>query len=527
MRPSSTMAFETGVEHGAPWGRDLFTFVTSAAGHMMRTLQKPRKNRPSKRQVNHRRFLHNMIQRKFAEIEAANHQLASSLFSSAAPPDQLGSKSPQRVNNDPDILKEGMSVCSHETKTYESQEKEDGSCFHNRLVERKIHQTSLRNGPNLKTICSPKWKPTNGGPTGGGNKKTDKGRLCNTEEVEHPPVPGCEGGLQEASCLDYDSWVSEDKICTWLDSIDRIRHSPELFTPHSSKSRDLSPHFNVPSSPEISPLSFDSCDFGVQMKTVSPHHYQVQGKGTAERQQLYMADGLNDVLGQQNPQVTMATSWNSHCTAQGDSAFLNSMDSQRSHVSESDVSSQDAETPSCQLKNAEDSVVHGSRGITTRCHDTFRESGSFFNQAHHASVADDSFGLLQNPSLDLTRGQLSTCVNAHAGYWGRETPDITGLNVDGVDCIGSECRYSGSAAPCAQHPLVTSDVMFTPLSEAMEGHVTGTSSNQYNCLRSSCVHRENTGLYSYSAASQGQTPFMGVALSFPAPVQKPQSNHAP
>jgi len=63
MRPSSILTFEPGPEHGVPWGRDLFTFVTSAAGHMMRTLQKPRKNKPSKRQVNHRRFLHNMIQR--------------------------------------------------------------------------------------------------------------------------------------------------------------------------------------------------------------------------------------------------------------------------------------------------------------------------------------------------------------------------------------------------------------------------------------------------------------------------------
>ncbi|XP_048881666.1 uncharacterized protein LOC125748952 isoform X2 [Brienomyrus brachyistius] len=81
MRPSSSLTCEPGAERVIPWGRDLFTFVTSAAGHMMRTLQKPRKNRPSKRQVNHRRFLHNMIHRKFAEIEAANHQLASAIFS--------------------------------------------------------------------------------------------------------------------------------------------------------------------------------------------------------------------------------------------------------------------------------------------------------------------------------------------------------------------------------------------------------------------------------------------------------------
>ncbi|XP_035769805.1 uncharacterized protein C19orf85 [Neolamprologus brichardi] len=72
MRPSISASLEPGLERGVPWGRDLYTFVTSAAGHMMRTLQKPKKNRPSKRQVNHRRFLHNMIQSQ--SKPANNHQ---------------------------------------------------------------------------------------------------------------------------------------------------------------------------------------------------------------------------------------------------------------------------------------------------------------------------------------------------------------------------------------------------------------------------------------------------------------------
>ncbi|XP_057691274.1 uncharacterized protein LOC130915332 [Corythoichthys intestinalis] len=80
MQASVSVTLETVPDRAVPWGRDLYTFVTSAAGHMMRTLQKPRKNRPSKRQVNHRRFLHNMIQRKFADIEAANRRLESALY---------------------------------------------------------------------------------------------------------------------------------------------------------------------------------------------------------------------------------------------------------------------------------------------------------------------------------------------------------------------------------------------------------------------------------------------------------------
>uniref|UniRef100_A0AAV2MC65 Uncharacterized protein n=1 Tax=Knipowitschia caucasica TaxID=637954 RepID=A0AAV2MC65_KNICA len=80
MHPSLSLSLDAALQGGVPGGPDLYTFVTSAAGHMMRTLQKPRKNRPTKRQVNHRRFLHNMIQRKFADIEAGNHRLASALY---------------------------------------------------------------------------------------------------------------------------------------------------------------------------------------------------------------------------------------------------------------------------------------------------------------------------------------------------------------------------------------------------------------------------------------------------------------
>ncbi|KAM5132310.1 uncharacterized protein C19orf85 homolog [Mantella aurantiaca] len=65
-------------------GRDLFTFVTVASSHIMRTLQRPKKSRPTKRKVNHRRFLQNQICRKYAIIEAATHQLATSIFSQEA-----------------------------------------------------------------------------------------------------------------------------------------------------------------------------------------------------------------------------------------------------------------------------------------------------------------------------------------------------------------------------------------------------------------------------------------------------------
>ncbi|XP_041708431.2 uncharacterized protein LOC121542891 [Coregonus clupeaformis] len=135
MRPSNSVTFEPGVERGVPWGHDLFTFVTSAAGHMMRTLQRPRKNRPSKRQVNHRRFLHNMIQRKFAEIETANHQLASVLFSAEVANSDTPSPSRQPITTDlsnstskeaPVSEEADLSLCSHETEALATDQNDPG-----------------------------------------------------------------------------------------------------------------------------------------------------------------------------------------------------------------------------------------------------------------------------------------------------------------------------------------------------------------------------------------------------------------
>uniref|UniRef100_A0A8C0IRQ6 Uncharacterized protein n=1 Tax=Chelonoidis abingdonii TaxID=106734 RepID=A0A8C0IRQ6_CHEAB len=82
-------------------GRDLFTFITVASSHMMRTLQRPRKSRTGKRRVNHRRFLHNQISRQFADIEASMHRLASSILAQEAPRDPMPPAEPRRPGSEP------------------------------------------------------------------------------------------------------------------------------------------------------------------------------------------------------------------------------------------------------------------------------------------------------------------------------------------------------------------------------------------------------------------------------------------
>uniref|UniRef100_A0AAQ5YZ07 SERTA domain-containing protein n=1 Tax=Amphiprion ocellaris TaxID=80972 RepID=A0AAQ5YZ07_AMPOC len=213
MRPSISVSLEPGLDRGVPWGRDLYTFVTSAAGHMMRTLQKPRKNRPSKRQVNHRRFLHNMIQRWFADIEAANHRLAAALYfkesdKDGSSPSWPKPESPEPTGStpqsgtDPEKHNDDVSVNLYEAEVGEKKQQESGHLW--------------------------KRHPKNQ------NKPLALGSDFNQES-----------GLFDSKFQPISSFLEENQ-------------SPP---DDSSFGQSVSPTF----SPELSPLSLESCDFSVQM----------------------------------------------------------------------------------------------------------------------------------------------------------------------------------------------------------------------------------------------------------------------
>ncbi|KAM7420920.1 hypothetical protein PAMA_015227 [Pampus argenteus] len=244
MRPSISVTLEPGLERGVPWGRDLYTFVTSAAGHMMRTLQKPRKNRPSKRQVNHRRFLHNMIQRKFADIEAANHRLASALYFkeeeknvSAGTPEQPGSPSQGgclqdpdkcRIHTDADAISKSQSdiphVVSHETEISEKKKPDTGHLWKRHPRSQSTTFTSRKNGP------------------GKGTQRQEKSS-GNQQLGEFTSISSHKG------------FDNEEELPSSLSDHTQTTLNDSSFIP------------NVDISPELSPLSLDSCDFSVQMFT--------------------------------------------------------------------------------------------------------------------------------------------------------------------------------------------------------------------------------------------------------------------
>ncbi|KAK5922205.1 hypothetical protein CgunFtcFv8_019491 [Champsocephalus gunnari] len=262
MRPFLSVTLEPGLERGVPWGRDLYTFVTSAAGHMMRTLQKPRKNRPSKRQVNHRRFLQNMIQRKFADIEAANHRLASSLCheeeekttsspTSQKPETADRSGIPAQGGDLPEPDK-----CSAHT---EGISKSKSNMFTNIEISEKKQQDA---GPLWKR--HPKSQPT----TCKAKKKN------NSKERQKKDIPLSSSLLHMGSQQGIDYHHEEELLYSECYNGESQLESPNNSSEDSTQQDSGFIHFNQNTdiSPSLSPLPLDSsCDFSIQMFTdISP-----------------------------------------------------------------------------------------------------------------------------------------------------------------------------------------------------------------------------------------------------------------
>ncbi|XP_043971897.1 uncharacterized protein LOC122830559 [Gambusia affinis] len=227
MRPSFSVSLEPGLERGVPWGRDLFTFVTSAAGHMMRTLQKPRKSRPSKRQVNHRRFLHNMIQRKFADIEAANHRLASALYVK----DIQEAQEPQGSTSQSDSLQDPD---------------QNGGQTDAKGISRSRSDASDAREP--KELDDKQKKST-----------SSQNKMRQTNEKRRNKAAEFSKVVQEAELL-------QSEHPNYQNQMNPMNNTPENKHPNFivlTQNEDDSPPF----SPELSPLSLDSCDFSAQLLT--------------------------------------------------------------------------------------------------------------------------------------------------------------------------------------------------------------------------------------------------------------------
>ncbi|XP_041843447.1 uncharacterized protein LOC121641405 [Melanotaenia boesemani] len=282
MRPSISVSLEPGLDRGVPWGRDLYTFVTSAAGHMMRTLQKPRKNRPSKRQVNHRRFLHNMIQRKFADIEAANHRLASALYFKEG--DKTTSPLLSHVPEIPDASSH-TSQQDPEISTQQDHKDTDGKSKSRNNSSSDLNETE---DSEKHLYLRHLWKrhPKSQSSTSTtsisnqSKRRQKKERSHKLDEFLFMSSPEDKDYIHKAELFHSEYYLNESQLKPISNLLKEIQTPLNNSSPvYLGQNEDILPSF----SPELSSLSLDSCDFSVQMLTDLSVCTQSQ-KDTAEGQ---------------------------------------------------------------------------------------------------------------------------------------------------------------------------------------------------------------------------------------------------
>ncbi|KAA8591677.1 hypothetical protein FQN60_017051, partial [Etheostoma spectabile] len=403
MRPSISVTLEPGLERGVPWGRDLYTFVTSAAGHMMRTLQKPRKKRPSKRQVNHRRFLYNMIQRKFADIEAANHRLASALYfkeegknvvsPSSQTPETLeqSSSSPQvpdtcNIHTDADGIPKAWSDVSVGSRETEISKKKQPDSGHLRKRQPKSQPTTCTATKNNQSKERQKEQSRN-------QLSSSSSSMSSPEGIDYH---------HGAKRLHTECYNNESQ----LKSTNYLSEDPGVI--QFGQNVDSSPSF----SPELSPLSINPCDFSVQLLTDISTCTQAQ-KSIADISESQWTD-IMDLFSVGNKDLggcmDVEAFFESICACQGDAGQEVGADDVE-FTDKSDSSSNKSEVEDLQCETGEYIYEYS-------CHDDQGMSINHFQsdqrslQAPRQNDAEMQFNNFKpNQEADIIQNQLPTPIS--------------------------------------------------------------------------------------------------------------------
>ncbi|XDV39893.1 hypothetical protein PO909_009070 [Leuciscus waleckii] len=500
---------------------------------MMRTLQKPRKNKPSKRQVNHRRFLHNMIQRKFAEIEAANHKLASALFSTETPPDHLTpslshiAKEPSTLNPQPKPSKKAIETFINAEKTEGLPEQQEDVCdlwTLDGLMETNVADKSFSQCKSFNST--------------GTNLRTEKN--CNAA-IKNNPGHTIEGNSFERQPPSTDLESFEESVSSWLGSIERTRtYSKPCLTKHSDMKSfptgvevsDLSP-----TSPVISLLSLDSCDLEVQMLIDAEHSVQTQDRTIIDSLQMDIMDDLElldcydnheDLLIQNiDPKCKMAE-WMVHSEEDllETSTFQSSLDSDVENltgfgVGTSNLSQNGQEFEFDVLCNQEphrrsfhhnqtnysmnlNNILEGHFGRVEPCmrsngkedgySDTDLSALDGIVSSHHMFPALENQLDSQSKRIDHDIWEQQPLKSSHKNYSSPETDQYLMMQDTDIRNIVQveNLNQTGSGLLC---PIMC-------------------------CLEGFCYHKGESCFYSKFRGNQNSHNFEGVARSFPAALHK-------
>ncbi|TSK34819.1 hypothetical protein Baya_4427 [Bagarius yarrelli] len=520
MRPSSAISFDSGLDRGVPWGRDLITFMTSAAGYMMRTLQKPRKNKPSKRQVNHRRFLHNMIQRKFTEIEAANHQLASALFS-VDTESQSEEHSSHKYQESEKKLKKGEA----ETKQLD----EDNSTGTlDGLNKSSLVKSPLNNLENREIYQLRKDKADDNSGENSSEEITDF--TCETPEFHWTSV-------ELSDLTPITNIILDDTVCTSLEGIEKTTANSHVQVSNLADSEEEQQQysgltlFNLSPMSPVSPLSLNSCDFEVQIQPDVDDTTQIQH--IAESLQMDSLENLElidtDEYLQHIDQKDLAAVWDiyneedSNCF-QDSFPFLNAshtdfvMDRKNILVDE-DICEKLHQITTV-LDNPVKDINEENQWMSNFTYSPEHcDFVGYHNQAKRTSATVDCY---------LNQPEISTAVQNFRDVWEQEPEHNQSKNWE------QNLSYYNHApsklkeryhTPSDEKKKITESGSIPNVNSVVSNHVSPLSMStarcygfhtplhaNSNCLRDSCCFSNQKG-------NQSIPSFEGVAQSFPAPYQ--------
>ncbi|XP_059422986.1 uncharacterized protein LOC132157701 [Carassius carassius] len=523
MRPSSILTFEPGLEAGVPWGRDLFTFVTSAAGHMMRTLQRPRKNKPSKRQVNHRRFLHNMIQRKFAEIEAANHQLASALCSTDNPPDHLTPRLSHIVTDQsPKPSKKAIESYINADKTEALPEQQEDVCdlwtldslLDTRVADKSFSPCKFSNSRRMNSRTETDGKALENIPASSMEKDIDF-----SFSFERQPA-----STDLESLTHMNNSLLEDSVSSWFGSTERTRSysKPRLTKCHDVKllPTDVDVQDLSPPSPVISLLSLDSCDLEVQMLIDAEHNVnQMQDATIGESLQMDMVDDLDllDCSGTHRD-LAKTAEWMDHSEE-----FPSSLDSDLEKLTGSGGGANNSMSNLGQTGHECFANVLCSQE-PYRCSFHHEEINYAMN---HNMILEDWFGQVEPcmKTIGKEDGYLDTDFSVMDGnhmfpVFERQLDQCKRILYENWEQQSLKSSYKNYTSPdqiMMQGTGVRNVDKNTVQVENLNQTLSGPQCPITCCLEGFCYHKKDSGFYTKFRGSHN---FEGVATSFPATLHK-------
>ncbi|KAK2903318.1 hypothetical protein Q8A67_008031 [Cirrhinus molitorella] len=460
--------------------------------------------------------------RKFAEIEAANHQLASALFSTDKAPDHLTPRLSHIVtevtDQSPIPSKKAIETFRTADKTEQLPEQQEDVC--------DLWTLDSLLETNVADKSSPQCKFSN---SRGTNPRTEKNPGSSIENDIDFSFERQPASTDLESLTQMTSSLLEDSMSSWFGSTERtITYSK----PHLTKYSDMKllpteveiPDLSPPS-PVISLLSLDSCDLEVQMLVDAEHSVQTQDGTIVESLQMDMVDDLEllhhgDLLLHNNV-LNFHSEEDGRCL-QETCAFPSSLDSDLENLTGSGGGTSNFTSNLGQTSHEFFTDVLCGQEPHKR---SFHHDQMNYAMNIHSNIPEDCYDQVEpcvkknDTDFSVTDGNVSS----HHMFPGFESQLDQSKRIlyDNWEQQPLKNSYRNYTSPATDQIMMQdTDIRNVVQVENLNQTLSGSQCPIMCCLDGFCYHKEESCLYAKFRANQSSHNFEGVARSFPATLYK-------